>query len=352
MYDRTPLAAIFFFLALAALFYLAALLLIPYAAPVAWAAILAVVFHPLQRALLKLTKGRRGLAASISTVTVIGTVVMPTLLLSGVLAGEATAGYQSIAAMVADGRLPAMAELGDNRFLEPLWNWLGQRMNDERVDLSSLLLAGLRWASEMAAVRAAGIAHNVVSFFIGLTMMIFALFFALRDGAATVQRVQSLLPMQHDDRQLLTERVQKTILAVVQGITITAIIQGLLVGLCLWVLGIPFAFLLATIAGLLAFLPVGGAALVWVPLTVGLAVSAAYVKATILGLWCLLVVSSVDNIVRPLLIGSRTQLSTPLLFFGILGGLKAFGFIGLFIGPVILSTLACLVAIYRERYLT
>ena len=340
LYDRTPLASIFFFLALAGLIYLATLLLLPYAAPVAWAAILAVVFHPLQRALLKLTKGRPGLAAAISTATVIGTVVMPTLLLSGVLAAEATAGYQRIAAMVADGRLPAVAELGDNRFLEPLWNWLGQRMNDERVDLSSLLLAGLRWASEMAAVRAAGIAHNVVSFFVGLGMMVFALFFALRNGAATVQRVQSLLPMQHDDRQLLTERVQKTILAVVQGITITAIIQGILVGLCLWALGIPFAFLLATISGLLAFLPVGGAALVWVPLTAGLAISTAYLKATILGLWCLL------------LIGSRTQLSTPLLFFGILGGLKAFGFIGLFIGPVILSTLACLVAIYRERYLT
>ena len=123
-------------------------------------------------------------------------------------------------------------------------------------------------------------------------------------------------------------------------------------GLALVVLGLPFPLLLGTSAGLLAFLPVGGAALVWMPTVVVLVLLGSWVSAAILAVWCLLVVSSVDNLLRPLLIGAGAQLSTPVLFFGILGGLQAFGFIGLFVGPAVLAALASLLAIYRERYVS
>jgi predicted PurR-regulated permease PerM len=109
--------------------------------------------------------------------------------------------------------------------------------------------------------------------------------------------------------------------------------------------------LLGTAAFFLAFLPVGGAALVWIPTVIGLIAAGDWLRALIFGIYSMLVVSSVDNLIRPIVIGSQAQLSTPILFFGILGGLQAYGFIGLFLGPAILATFAVLVGLYRERFL-
>ncbi|MFQ5351586.1 MAG: AI-2E family transporter, partial [Candidatus Binatia bacterium] len=197
----------------------------------------------------------------------------------------------------------------------------------------------------------AAIARNVFGFFVDIGIMGFALFFAFRDGAASVERLQQSIPMAEPDRHQLFHSLKHTILAVVQGLSLTALVQGILVGVGLWTLGVPFALLLGACAFVLAFLPVGGAALIWIPTAVCLALTGSYIRAGMLLMWGGLVVSSIDNIVRPYLISGQTRLSTPLLFFGIIGGLKAFGFIGLFLGPTLLAAFAQLMRIFREQYL-
>jgi len=136
----------------------------------------------------------------------------------------------------------------------------------------------------------------VVSLLIGLGIMLFTLFFAFRDGADIVRSAEEFLPMAQDDRKRIITRLQPTTLAVVQGLTLTA-------------------------AFFLAFLPVGGASLVWVPTSAGLLIAGVWVRGILFGLYSMLVVVSVDNVVRPVVIGTQAQLSTPILFFGIPGGL-------------------------------
>lgn len=349
--ERNWIATPFLLLALGALLYLLFVLLAPYAAPVTWAAILAVVFNPVHRLLVRSMPRYPTLAAATTTLLVLALAVIPSLVLSGVVANEGAKGYRSLAAFVRDSPLESLDQWSTHPVVEPLWNWAKTRMAEGDVQPTSLALSGLRWVSDFVAERAATVARNVFAFFISMGIMTFTLFFALRDGPSMLRYLEESIPMDPADRSRIIERLRVTILAVVQGMTATAVVQGVLVTIGCWLAGVPYASVLGVAAGLLAFLPVGGAAIVWVPTVIGLVIAGSYGAAAFLALWGAALVSSVDNLLRPLMIGSQAELSTPMLFFGILGGLQAFGFIGLFVGPVILAACACLVTIYRERVL-
>ncbi|RMD84922.1 MAG: AI-2E family transporter [Candidatus Dadabacteria bacterium] len=348
--SREQIVAAFLFIALAGFVYLVAELLIPYATPVAWAVVLAVVFAPANRLLRRALPRWPNLSAGIMTLLVFSMVVVPSLLLTSVLAREAVEGYQHLARFLTSEHFSHIDRLKDHWMVAPLWQWLEQHQASGELEPTAILLSVTKWATQWLATQATAIAKNVVSFIVGLGIMLFSLFFAFRDGHRLLASFAEILPMQPADRERLITRLQQTIVAVVQGLTITAAIQALLLGLGLWLVGVPFAILLSTLAFFLAFLPVGGAAIVWVPTVVGLLVAGEVGHALILAAYCAAIVGSVDNLVRPIVIGSQASLSTPVLFFGILGGLQTYGFIGLFLGPAILATFSVLIRIYRERY--
>jgi predicted PurR-regulated permease PerM len=348
---REQIVTIFLLLALAGFLVLVARLLLPYAGPVAWAAVLGVVFYPAYGALCALIPRSPNLTAGIMTVLVFSVVVVPSLLLTSILAREAIEGYQHLRDYLSADRLDALDALTHHWVIAPVWNWIRERLATGDVNPTSLLLSVGQWGSEQLVSRATAIARNVVSFLIGLSIMLFTLFFAFRDGRVLIRSAEELLPMAADDRRRLISRLQQTILAVVQGLTVTAALQGVLVAFGLWAVGMNFAVLLGTAAFFLAFLPIGGAAIIWIPTTIGLLVTGEWARGMAFGVYSMLVVSSVDNLIRPIVIGSQAQLSTPILFFGILGGLQAYGFIGLFLGPAILATFSVLVGMYRERFL-
>ena len=143
-----------------------------------------------------------------------------------------------------------------------------------------------------------------------------------------------------------------TITAVVKGIVITAIVQGLLAGIAYGVLGVPVPVFLMALTILLAPLPLGGTALIWGPVTLYLFWTAPLWKGIVMLAWGVGVVTTVDNVLRPLLIGHGAKLPVLLLFFSIIGGLGAYGLIGLFLGPILLAILLSAIQIYREDYLT
>ena len=348
---REQIVSILFLLALAGFLVLVAQLLLPYVAPVAWAVILAVVFYPPYGALKLLLPRSPNLAAGVMTLLVFSVVIVPSLLLTSILAREAIEGYQHLRDFLSSERFHGVDAVLNHWMIAPVWNWVRERQESGDVNPTSMVLSAVQWGSEQFVSRATAIARNIVSFLVALGIMLFTLFFVFRDGTDLIVSSEELLPMEASDRQRLILRLQQTILAVVQGLTVTAALQGLLVGLGLWIIGVPFAVLLGTAAFFLAFLPIGGASLVWIPTTIGLFIAGEWVRGTIFGIYSMLVVSSVDNFVRPVVIGSQAQLSTPVLFFGILGGLQAYGFIGLFLGPAILATFSVLIGIYRERYL-
>lgn len=323
----------------------------PYATPIAWAGVLAAVFHPAYRLLLRAMPGRPGLAAGLMTLAVLMLAVVPSLLLTGVVARQAVTAYQDAAAFIVENRVQVVDDLSHHWLVEPVWHWVRERMAGGAVDPTSMALSGLRWLSEFAAANAAQVARNVLGFVVGIGVLTFTLFFALRDGSALVAYVEESLPMEAVDRRRLIERLQGTLLAVVQGLAATALIQAVFVGAAFWGLGVPFTLLLTVVAFAFAFLPVGGTALVWGPVALGFFVSGDWGRGAALLAWGTVVVSSVDNFLRPLVIGGQARIPTALLFFGILGGLSAFGFVGVFAGPAVVAAFLTIVGIYRERML-
>jgi len=268
-----------------------------------------------------------------------------------VVAREAITAYHDAAAYIVANRVQVVDDVSHHWMVQPVWAWVSERMAGSDVDPTSLGLSGLRWVSEFAAANAAQVAKNVLGFLIGIGILTFTLFFAFRDGAALVAYLEESLPMHAGDRRRLFDRLQATLLAVVQGMAATALLQALLVGASFWLLGVPFVLLLTVVSFGLAFLPVGGSSLVWFPVALGFYAGGDFVKGTALMIWGGVVVSSIDNFVKPLVIGGQARLSTPLLFFGILGGLQVFGFIGVFAGPATMAAFLSIVSIYRERLL-
>jgi len=352
MPPRDTFSTPFLVVVLLGLVALVGVLLAPYATPIAWACVLAVFFYPAYLLLLRVMPGHPGLAAGLVTLAVLALAVVPALLLTGVVAREAIAAYHDAATYVVENRVQVLDDLSHHWLVQPVWVWLSERLAGSDVDPTSLALSGLRWLSEFAAGNAAQVAKNVLGFVVGIGILTFTLFFAFRDGAALVVYLEESLPMHAGDRRRLFARLQNTLMAVVQGLAATALLQAVLVGAALWVLGVPFVLLLSVVSFAFAFLPVGGAALVWVPVVLGLYAGGDYVRATALLVWGSVVVSGIDNFVRPLVIGGQAQLPTPLLFFGILGGLHTFGFVGVFAGPATIAAFLSIVGIYRERLLS
>ncbi len=349
---RTVFATPFLVVVLLALVGLVVLLIAPYATPIAWSCVLAVFFYPAYKILLRAMPGKPSLAAALLTLAVFLLAVVPSLLLTGVVAREAITAFQGAQAYIIEHRVQMIDDLRHHWMIEPAWGWFSERIAGGDVDPTSMGLSGLKWLSEFAAANAGSVAKNVLGFLVGIGVLMFTLFFAFRDGAQFVGYLEESLPMHGEDRRRLFDRLQNTLLAVVQGMAATALLQAVLVGVALWVLGVPFVLLLSVVAFAFAFLPVGGASLVWVPVALGLYAGGDYVKATALMVWGGVVVSAVDNFVRPLVIGGQAQLPTPLLFFGILGGLQLFGFVGLFAGPATIAAFLSIVSIYRERLLS
>jgi len=349
--SSTTFATPFLIIVLVGLVATVIALVLPYATPIAWACVLAAVFHPVYRLLLRAMPGRPSLCATIVTLAVLALAVVPALLLTGVVAREAFSAYHTAADYVSENRVKMLDDLSHYWLVEPVWRWVSDHLAGSEVDPTSLGLSGLRWMSEFAAANAAQVAKNVLAFVIGLGILTFALFFAFRDGADGVAYLEESLPMEVRDRRRLFDRLRTTLLAVVQGMATTALLQAVFLGLAYWVLEIPFALLLSVISFAFAFLPVGGSALLWFPITISLYIGKEYFRATALLIWGTIVVSSIDNFVRPLVIGGQANLPTPLLFFGILGGLQLFGFVGVFAGPAVVAAFLSILSIYRERLL-
>jgi predicted PurR-regulated permease PerM len=187
-------------------------------------------------------------------------------------------------------------------------------------------------------------------FLFDFLIMSFSLFFLFRDGEEFYHILRDLIPMEPEHKEQVFHRFYETVSAVVQGMVATAVAQGVLVGFGLWVLDIPFSLFLSFASALFSFQPFGGAAAIWLPCVCYLGLAGAWGKAMMLLGYGIVVVSGADNVLKPLIIGGRTKLPTFFLFFGILGGLDAYGFLGIFLGPVVLATIMAFVNIYKEVY--
>jgi predicted PurR-regulated permease PerM len=348
--SRQQLFAAFFFAVF--LFLLSQLysLFYGFLAPLIWAVILVLTFYPLYTLLLELFPGRHSILSFMMTVLIVLLVAVPVSLFSTVLTGEALDLYQRIVDAAQSGELHQFFSRWQETLPGRLWQKWGPQVIAADVDLPSLALQGANTASQFIVSHATGVARNLFVFLFDFLIMSFSLFFLFRDGEGFYHTLRDLIPMEPEHKEQIFHRFYETVSAVVQGMVATAVAQGVLVGLGLWALGVPFSLFLSFASALFSFQPIGGAAVVWLPCVFYLGLSGTWGKAMVLLIYGTVVVSGADNVLKPLIIGGRTKLPTLFLFFGILGGLQAYGFLGIFLGPVVLATIMAFVNIYKEEY--
>ncbi len=312
----------------------------PFLIPVIWAAILAYVSWPLHVRLLRLTRRRASVAALITTLLLTVAIILPVLWLILLLQIETVVAYREVQAFLASN--PALPPGLKN--LPWVGPWLQQVLSELVADPAALrqqLGVVFERSTGEISVLIGGAGRNVAKLFFALL----TLFFLLRDGRRLFEQLRAALegilgPQVRD----YLHSVGQTTRAVVYAIVLAALVQGIFAGFGYWIVGVGPPVLLGAVTAMVALIPFG-APLIWGTLSLWLLLTGKIGDGVTLLLWGLLVVSWVDNIVRPLVISNATRMPFLLVVFGVLGGVLAFGLVGLFIGPVVL---AVALALWRE----
>lgn len=348
---REQLFAAFFFLTFCFLLYQFYLILSDFFGPLSYAALLAFVFYPVYRHLRRALNDRESLAATLMTTAVILLVMAPTFYLLTLITKESVSLYEDLTQFVTSGRIHEfMAEMRASR-IGRWWTELGPSLDALKIDIPDFAVRGSQAVSGFLVAQAPAAAANVFRFVVNFFFTVFALFFFFRDGERMVGAVRDLIPMEPTIKDAVMLRFSEMLSAVVLGTVLTGVAQGVLGGVAYWVLDVPFALLLAGATGFLSLLPFGGP-LVWIGVVIYFLIENDYWRAAIMAAWGTIVIGSADNLIRPLVIGGRTQISALLLFFGIFGGLQVYGFIGMFLGPAVIAILVAFTHIFREQYAT
>ncbi|PIR17082.1 MAG: hypothetical protein COV48_09020 [Elusimicrobia bacterium CG11_big_fil_rev_8_21_14_0_20_64_6] len=206
-----------------------------------------------------------------------------------------------------------------------------------KIDPQTVLLENLNRISAGAAKFAKSLVMNAASVFLNLAVFTASLFLFLRDGPRMIRTATELIPLPTEKKEKLVTRVRGVLFAVASGVFLIALMQGVLSWAGFALFRVPFAVLLGTICAVFAPIPFVGTALVWVPVALYLLLSGAAGKAAALTLWFIVIVSLSDNLARPILLGSQMKLPIPLVFISVIAAMKAFGFAGLFIGPLVIA---------------
>lgn len=348
---RENLFAAFFFLAFCFLLYQFYRILSDFIGPLSYAALLAFVFHPLYQRLRRVLDGRESLAAALMTTAVVLLVIVPMFYVLALITRQSVSLYEDVSAFVASGRTHEIMDRVRASRLGEWWTELGPSIDELKLDLPDIALRGSQLVSGFLVAQAPAAAANVFKALINFFFTVFALFFFFRDGERMIDGLRDLIPLDVEVKGVAIARFSETLAAVVLGSLLTGVAQGVLGGIAYWALSVPFALLLAGATGFLSLLPFGGP-VVWIGVVIYFLIEGDYWRAGIMGGWGGLVISSADNLIRPLIIGGRTQIPTVFLFFGILGGLQAYGFLGMFLGPAVIAILVAFTRIFREQYAT
>ncbi len=345
---RGQVVVFFFFAAFLFLLYQLYAVFAGFLVPIIWAAILAMLFFPLYTIVLRWCGGRETVAALTLTLLVTAGIVLPTVSLSSVITREGASLYQRLSEYVSSGELnETIQSLRASR----MGRWIA-RLEGYEIDWSAAARSGVDMGGALVVAQVTSVARNVAVFLLDFTIMVFTLFFLFRDGERMYRGLRDLIPMDPGHKDAIFSVLYRTLSAVTQGMVATALTQGVLTWIALWGLGLPYTAFLGVLAGFLSLVPFVGAAGVWIPATIYLFAVGDFVRAVILLIYGSIVISMVDNVLRPLLIGGQTRLPTLFLFFGILGGVQVYGVLGLFLGPVLLAIVFAFVRIYQEQFAT
>ncbi len=307
----------------------------PFYGAVFWGAVFAIVFAPLHARLLKTMPLRHTLAAVLALLFILLLVIFPLSLVSALLVQEAGLVFQRMQS----------GEMSFSLYFQQIYDalpiWVSGLLT--RFGLTDMGLVqeritrSLTQGSQFFATQALSIGQNTFEFLVSFFIMLYLLFFFLRDGSALGRRMTDMLPLDVDIKRNLSSKFITVIRATVKGNIVVAMVQGALGGLIFWILGIHAPVLWGTLMAFLSLVPAVGAAIVWLPVVIYFLATGAVLQAVLLTAFCVLVIGLVDNLLRPLLVGKDTKLPDYVVLMSTIGGMALFGLNGFVIGPVIAS---------------
>ena len=332
------------------LFYGAILLLVylvyrifePFLVPLGWAAVFAVIFHSLNQQLEQ--KWGRNSSAAASTIGVTLILVVPSLLLMILFVREGIDATRGVQISMAAGGFG-----GFNR----AWLWITTHLAAQTtIDLPGLVRQGASRLGGYLASEFGAILRNIVLFLFELVVMLFALFYFLRDATVIMKHIRLFLPFDEVMREKMLAEARDLIFASVTTSLVIAAVQGIICGGAFAIVGLSSSLFWGVVMAFLSLLPVVGAWPVWIPATIWLLSTGHYVRALILIGICGGLGATIDNILRPVLLGGRSSLNGLLVFISVLGGIAVFGVLGVVLGPIVVATAVGVLDVYSQKDLT
>jgi predicted PurR-regulated permease PerM len=312
----------------------------PFLPALGWAAILAIFFYPMHRRVARRFSESR--AAVLSTLAVTILLIVPAILVTTLFVREAVAISRGVQHSIVEQHAPAIAKS---------WYWIAHHVPglDPNADVFDMLERGIEKQAGYLAQRLGTVLANIAAFIFDLFVMIFAMFYFFRDAGQIIRGVRSILPFDAEHRDTMITQARDLISASVTTSLIIAAIQGALGGLGFAIVGLPTPIFWGVAMAFFSLVPVVGSGLIFVPASLWLAFSGHWGRAILLLLICAVVSTVVDNVVRPLLLGGRSELSGLVIFISVVGGVGLFGMLGLVLGPILVATAAGVMNVYMDQ---
>jgi predicted PurR-regulated permease PerM len=314
--------------------------------PVFWAATLAVVFNPLCLYMQRLVKGRNTLAAGLTLLVICITVVIPFWVMTTAVITEAANLYTKVQA----GNVGIEEVINWAQLKLPLVFDLFDRAGLTQEEIKGGLSSSALTASQFIGSWALSIGQDAVRFTAMFLLMLYVLFFFLRDGETLIECLIYALPLGDVRERALLDKFAEVSRATVRGTLVIGLVQGAMGGLLFWSLNIEAAIFWGAIMVVMSLLPVVGASLIWGPAAIWFAVNGDYVSATILVVIGALIIGCIDYVLRPLLVGRDTRMPDYLVLLSTLGGLTMFGVSGFVIGPVIAALFLTVWVMFAKEF--
>lgn len=335
--------------ALLAAGYACYLIVQPYVNSIVMAFIISLLMFPIHEWIEKKVPGKANIASLLSCIVLTFIIVIPLLAVFAAIVQQGSVATQEIYHWVSGGGI-------DDFFKQP-WaikavNLANEYLPFDKIEPQKIAekigQLATSFGSNLVAISAK-ILGDATSFLASFLLMLFVLFFLLRDHDKIIRALRHILPLSRSQEDRLLNQIEQVSKSAVLGSFLTAIAQGIAGGIGMWIVGFPALFW-GTMFGFASFIPIVGTALIWIPTTIYLLISGDTNWAIFLAIWSMAVVGSIDNILRPLLMQGSAGMNTLMIFFSLLGGIQLFGLIGLIYGPLVFAIAIVLFNIYEEEF--
>lgn len=323
--------------------YLGFLVLRPFLTPLAWGAVLSIVFYPVYAFLIRYLKWK-SISSALTLALILVIIIGPVSYLAVLMVSE----IEHLASIVEEKEPASLQKILE----KPEVSWVLQRIemifNVQGKDIATVISNNISALVNQLVGQITKGVKNVVGVFLNFVLMAFSIFFLLRDGPGFINRLRDYLPFSEEQKDRLEFMAKGMVVSVVYGGVVVAIVQGLIGGTAFYILGIKTPVIWGAAIAIMSFVPVLGTFSIWGPATVYLFLKGELVKSLVLFIVGTFGISLVDNILKPIIIGERTKMPTLIIFFSVLGGITVFGPIGVIMGPLVIAFFISVFEIFRN----